>query len=360
MSWPAPGRGAPAGPPPLPAGWAAYAPGAPRPVTPPRVTPLAPPPARSAPVGAPAPAAVPTGPSWSFAELEERLTGRLLAYVGGIAVLLGAVLFLSLAFTRGWIDPAGRVAIGLVGATVVFGLGAWLFETRPGQNILATVLVGVGLGVGTVSIVGATRLYDLVPVELGLIGSLVLGLAAATVAIRVDSRVVGIFGLLAVLGAPPAARRDPGTGRVRARGDHPRRHDDRRPSAFVALVPRARLRPVGAAARRAGSPATPRSHSGLAALAGFWLINAIAAGGEELLRPTDRLRDTSATLIVADAAYLVWGGFVLLDGPAAPWRALFLVGVALAHAVTGRRPAWCARATAIRSSSWSPAPGWPP
>ena len=72
-------------------------------------------------------------PSWSFAELEERLTGRLLAYVGGTAVLLGAVLFLSLAFTRGWIDPAGRVAIGLVGAMVLFGLGAWLFETRPQQ-----------------------------------------------------------------------------------------------------------------------------------------------------------------------------------------------------------------------------------
>jgi hypothetical protein len=36
---------------------------------------------------------------------------------------------------------------------------------------------------------------------------------------------------------------------------------------------------------------------------------------------------------VADAAFLVWGGFVVLDGPAEQWRGLFLIGVALAHAV---------------------------
>jgi uncharacterized membrane protein len=325
-----------AGPPPLPAGWARYAPNAPLAPPPPNLGSEPKPPAIAGPGDVPIPDFVPPGPppprapSWSFSELEERLTGRLLAYVGGAAVLLGAILFLSLAFTRGWIDPAGRVAIGLVAAGVVFGLGVWLFETRPGQAIVATVLVGVGLGVGTISIVGATRLYELVPVELGLIGSLVLGVAAAIVAIRVDSRAIGVFGLLAVLGAPPLLGATPG------------------PVTF-ALIATTLIGTTIVALQRswrwfpllAFALAVPQLNSwltgdapvglGLIAIAGFWLVNAIAAGGEELLRPTNRLRDSSATLLVADAAYLVWGGFVLLDGPLAEWRGLFLVAVALAH-----------------------------
>ena len=228
----------------------------------------------------------PRAQSWSFAELEERLTGRLLAYVGGAAVLLGAILFLSLAFSRGWIGPEGRVAIGLVAAGIAFGLGVWLFETRPAQAIVATVLVGVGLGVGTISIVGATRLYDLVPVELGLIGSLVLGVAAAIVAIRVDSRTIGAFGLLAVLGSPPLLGATPG------------------PVTF-ALIATTLVGTTIVALQRswrwfpllAFGLSVPQLNSwlagdapvglGLVAVAAFWLIHAVAAGGEELLRPDE-------------------------------------------------------------------------
>src|SRR5688500_15617778 len=51
--------------------------------------------------------------SRSFADLEEQLSSRLLAWVGGIALVLGAMFFLSLAFSRGWIGPEARVLIGL-------------------------------------------------------------------------------------------------------------------------------------------------------------------------------------------------------------------------------------------------------
>lgn len=332
--WVPPTQSARPAPPPLPAGWARYAPGAQETakaqVRPPALA------ASSTAVPVPdrpqAPPPPPPGPAWSFADLEERLTGRLLAYVGGVAVLLGAILFLSLAFTRGWIDPGGRVAIGLVAATVVFGLGAWLFETRPQQGLVATVLVGVGLGVGTVSIVGATRLYDLIPVDVGLVGSLVLGIAAAVLAIRIDSRTVGAFGLLAVLGAPPLLGATPGAVAFALIGT------TLVGTTIIALLRSWRWFPGLAFVLSAPQLASwivrdAPVETGLVALAGFWLIQAIAAGGEELVRPTDRLRDTSATLIVADAAFLIWGGFVLLDGPAEHWRALFLVAVALAHGV---------------------------
>lgn len=334
----------PAGSASAPSGWARYAPNAP----------LAPPPAPAAmlgPASQPPPiagpgdvpipdfVAPPRPPSWSFGELEERLTGRLLAYVGGAAVLLGAILFLSLAFSRGWIGPEGRVAIGLVAAGVAFGLGAWLFETRPGQAIVATVLVGVGLGVGTISIVGATRLYDLVPVELGLIGSLVLGVAAAILAIRVDSRTIGAFGLLAVLGAPPLLGATPG------------------PVTF-ALIATTLVGTTIVALQRswrwfpllAFGLSVPQLYSwlagdapvglGLVAVAAFWLIHAVAAGGEELLRPTNRLRDSSAALLVANATFLVWAGVMLLDGDLERWRGAFLLAVALAHAVLAAACIW--------------------
>ena len=60
-----------------------------------------------------APTAVPSakGPSWTavLTDLEEKLNGRALAVVGGVALVAGAIFFLSLAFSRGWIGPEGRV-----------------------------------------------------------------------------------------------------------------------------------------------------------------------------------------------------------------------------------------------------------
>ena len=50
-----------------------------------------------------APITTAAGPSWIavIADLEEKLTGRALAVVGGVALVAGAIFFLSLAFSRG-------------------------------------------------------------------------------------------------------------------------------------------------------------------------------------------------------------------------------------------------------------------
>lgn len=333
----------PAGPP-LASGWARYAPNA-QSAPPPPLGPTAWTGPTAGPGDLPVPDFVqpgpppPRAPNWSFSELEERLTGRLLAYVGGAAVLLGAILFLSLAFSRGWIGPEGRVAIGLVAAGVAFGLGVWLFETRPAQAVVATVLVGVGLGVGTISIVGATRLYDLVPVELGLIGSLVLAIAAAIVAIRVDSRTIGAFGLLAVLGAPPLLGATPGPLTLALIAT------TLVGTTIVALQRKWRWFPLlafGLSVFQLNSwlAGDAPVGLGLVAVGAFWLIHAVAAGGEELLRPTNRLRDSSAMLLVANATFLVWAGVMLLDGDNERWRGAFLLAVALAHAVFAAACIW--------------------
>ena len=89
--------------------------------------------------------------------------------------------------------------IGQAGATLLGG-GAAFMERR--NRLLGHVLTLVGLAVISISLVGATRLYALVPVEVGL-GVAFLSAIAAVIAVRADSQTVAAFGLVAVLLAPP-------------------------------------------------------------------------------------------------------------------------------------------------------------
>ena len=60
----------------------------------------------------------------SLKDLEERFAGRALAWVGGLALVAAAVFFLSLAFSRGWINEPMRVLIGLTAGIAAFAAGA--------------------------------------------------------------------------------------------------------------------------------------------------------------------------------------------------------------------------------------------
>jgi hypothetical protein len=285
-------------------------------------------------VTGPAIAAAPAGPSWSavIADLEEKLTGRALAVVGGVALVAGAIFFLSLAFSRGWIGPEGRVLIGIGSAGVALALGAWMLDHR--QPTVGRVLVAVGLAVVSLSLFAATRLYALVPVELALLGSLAAAVAAAFLAVRHDAQIIAVLALLAVLGAPPILGASPsivtiayiGTVLVGFAGLALFRTWRWLPGiAFALAAPQLASWLIGDVA-----PAV-----GLVAAVVFWILNAVTAGSEEYLRPKNQLRPGSAALLLANAAFLVSAGFVLLDGQNEYLRGSFLVAVALAHAVIG-------------------------
>lgn len=289
------------------------------------------------PTVSPFPVARPPTPlaGWSLADLDQLLSGRGLAWLGGLAILLGALFFLGLAFTRGWIGPEARVGIGLVAGSGLVAGGAWRFTKR--EAIFGHVLVATGLGVLSLAFVAATRLYDLVPVEAGLVGALVVASATAVIAIRADSQVVAGYGLVTALAAPPLLGADPtfatiaflataliGTTAIalyRTWAWLP-------PVAFLLAAPQLAQWIFGK---------TPASlTSALAALVGFWLLNALAAGGEEFRVRHDRLRPTSATLLLANVAFLVFAGFGHLgrhDADGA--RGLFLLIVAAAHGLLG-------------------------
>ncbi len=266
--------------------------------------------------------------SGSFSDIEERLAGRALALVGGVALVLGAIFFLSLAFSRGWIGEELRVVIGLVAGSAALAGGAAFMER--GNRLLGHVITPVGLAIISISLVAATSLYGLVPVQVGLFGALVSAIAAAVIAVRANSQTVAAFGLIAVLIAPPIMGATPdmttllfiavvlvgttGVALWRSWSWLP-------PLAFILSAPQA-------ASWISGGPETV---FGLVGIALFWLLNIIAAGGEAFRRRRDDLSPSSATLLLANVAFLIWAGFTLLDGDLATYRGLFLVLVALAH-----------------------------
>jgi hypothetical protein len=272
------------------------------------------------------------GDDWSRAGLEAWLEGRLLAVVGGVALLLGAVFFLSLAFSRGWITEPLRVLIGLVVGAGLLVLGELSFTRLRGT--LGHVLVAVGLATVSLALLAATRLYQLVPVEWALLGAFVAAVAAAAIAVRHDSQLVAAFGLIAVLASPPVLGASPtivtllfvaatlvgttGVALFRTWTWLP-------PLAFVLAGPQLASYVIN------GPPVA----EGLVAIAGFWLVNVVAAGGEETRHATDRLRTTTVTLLLADGAFTMWAGFAILSGPQEAWRGTFLAIMAVAHLALG-------------------------
>src|SRR3954447_10458382 len=105
----------------------------------PRVA-AAPPPAPPAPPPAPAPVARQVRPA-PKRDLEELLGGRLLALVGGVAVLVGLAFLVALAVQRGWLDEKARTALAFFGSAALLGLGVWLHEKR-GQTQASLAAVG--------------------------------------------------------------------------------------------------------------------------------------------------------------------------------------------------------------------------
>ncbi len=261
-------------------------------------------------------------------DIEALLSGRVLAWIGGLAILVGSLFFLSLAFSRGWIGPETRVIIGLIaGAALVTG-GAFFFERR--ERIFGHTLLAVGLGVFNLALFASTRLYDLMPYELALVGTFVAAVVGAVLAIRAHSQIVAIYGLLPALIAPPLFDADT-TGIT---------------IAFLALLL------VGAAAISLYRTWTwlpllsllftffqlyfwladsPPAALGLAVMTGYWLIHTLAAGGEDIRKLRGRLRPSSASVMALNTAIALGGTYVLLDGTLAEWRGLYLLALAALH-----------------------------
>jgi uncharacterized membrane protein len=94
------------------------------------------------------------------ADLEERIGGRGLLYVGVLVLLFGVSFFLKYAFDNEWIGETGRVLIGVV-AGVGLIAGGWRLAHR-GLPVFGHALAGTGLAVLYLSIYAALNYYFLI------------------------------------------------------------------------------------------------------------------------------------------------------------------------------------------------------
>src|SRR3954452_11099524 len=77
-------------------------------------------------------------------ELERLFGGRVLAWVGGLATLLGLVFLMRSAVDSSWFTEEVRALLAAVGSLLLLGIGVWLHE-RKGHIELGRLLVAVAI-----------------------------------------------------------------------------------------------------------------------------------------------------------------------------------------------------------------------
>ncbi len=142
--------------------------------------------------------------------LSDLVGGRVLAWVGGIATLIGTVLFLALAVARGWIGQEARVVMAALASSALMGAGVWLHDRR-GRTEASAAMVGAASAAMFATLVVAAQVYGLLPVALALPATLAVGALTTALAVRWAGRAVGGIGLLGgllspvLVGASPSA-----------------------------------------------------------------------------------------------------------------------------------------------------------
>jgi len=275
--------------------------------------------------------------------LEDVLGGRVLAWIGGVAVVLGVVFFLVMAASRGWIDETTRVFLALLGSTGLLAGSLFLHE-RKGRTQAALAAASTAIAALYVTLLAATQLYDLIASAVGLGLAALVGATATAIAVRWSEPVVAGIGIVGALLAPVLVGADTGgvtlafmaLALVSAVGVLLwQRWSWLAAVAFVVSVPQLLLWLEDTYRDRIGLS--------LAVLALFWLVYVTAAIGYELRVPVATLRLSSASLLLANAALVAGAGWWLLDetdhgSAATSW----VVAVAAAH-VLGGLPAYRGR-----------------
>jgi len=280
---------------------------------------------------------IPTDPWLSQRNFEELLGGRVLAWVGGIAILLGIVFLLGIAIDHGWIDEPMRTLLSFLGSTSLLLTGVWLYE-RKGRTEAALAAVASALfGLFATLLVG-TQVYDLIPVGVGLAGAGLVGIVGVAIAVRWEAMIVAAIGILGALLAPVLVGAEPTWASL----------------AFIAIALTASVAILlwkrwNWLALGAFTVSTPQLlywsienyerqlPATLGVLVGFWALYAVAAIGYELRQRTPtELPVSSWLLMLANAVLISGAGYSLLSSAGHPNAAIaWLLGLAAGHILLG-------------------------
>jgi uncharacterized membrane protein len=133
-------------------------------------------------------------------DVESLVGGRGLLYAGTILVLIGVASFLKVAFDRGWIGPSLRVAIGLVASAALIAAASALRKRL--HPFFADALVGLGAGIGYLSLYASGSMFHLLPLPVVALGTMVVTAALCLLAYRQNRAPLAFFGVIGGLVAP--------------------------------------------------------------------------------------------------------------------------------------------------------------
>lgn len=285
--------------------------------------------------------------SFSRIEFERVFGGRVLAWIGGFATLLGLVFLMRSAVDSSWFTEEIRTLMAAFGSLSLLILGVWLHE-RKGHLEAARVAVAVAIPGLYATTVVATQAYELISPVLGLEAGALIGVIGVAIAVRWSSMLVGSVGILGALAAPMLVGTASEGGSI----------------AFVALALTAGVAvllwqrwnwlALGAFAVSApqliswihasgftaffegeANPSEPTLLV-LAVLVGFWVLYAAAAFGYELrARGEERLPVSSWLLLFGSSVFVVGAGCVVIGGDSALALNAWIFGFAGAHLLLG-------------------------
>jgi len=132
-------------------------------------------------------------------DLEFRIGGMWLNRIGVVAVVLGMAFFLKYSFENDWIGPTGRILLGILSGIVMMFLGEKLHKRYPGY---AQGLIGGGSLAMFFSIYAGYQFYLLIPPFVAFSFMVLIMLYTVFMAVRKDSRAIGILGIIGAYMAP--------------------------------------------------------------------------------------------------------------------------------------------------------------
>jgi len=307
-----------------------------------RMTRLDPRQAAAPPVASPHAPARPAGPSQadppaaariaaSAPRLEELLGGRVLGWVGALAVLVGLLFFLVIAASRGWIGEEARVLMAGAASLTLLAAGAWLHERR-GRSEAALAAAATGIAGLFATIVVTGPVYALLPALVALPLALAAGAIATGLALRWEAPGIGWLGITGAVVSPAlVGAGGDGAGIALMLGAY---------AAAGAVMVWQRWHALAGVAFAIAVPqlawwlgdGMPPAAAALAALCVFGTVTAVGAAGFEWRLRAPEVRVSALVLLALSALALAGLGSAALDGGGA---SLWLAALAVVHLGAG-------------------------
>src|SRR4051812_9422454 len=134
-------------------------------------------------------------------DLEQLLGGRVLAWLGGAAVLVGLAFLLALAIANGWLGELARTLLAGGASLALVGGGIALHEGR-GRFEAVRAMIGTGLAGVFLTLAVATRAYHLIPPAAALPLAFATGAFAAALAVSWYTPAIASFGIVGAILSP--------------------------------------------------------------------------------------------------------------------------------------------------------------